>query len=58
MLEKIIAQFAERKMSNDWINWRFGKYHLQIGPDQRYWISFRKNHYWDTTPYPRWFERY
>jgi hypothetical protein len=45
-------------MSNDWINWRFGKYHLQIGLDQRYWISFRKNSYWDTTPYPKWFERY
>ena len=45
-------------MSNDWINWRFGCRHLQIGPDQRYWISFNKNPYWIDNKPERWFERY
>lgn len=42
-------------MSNLYINWRFGKYHLQIGPTG---ISFEKNDYWDACPYVKWFERY
>lgn len=44
-------------MSNLWINWRFGKWHLQIGPD-RPKFSFRKNCYWDENKYDTWFERY
>lgn len=31
-------------MSNLWINWRFGSYHLQIGPDKP-WISLSQNPY-------------
>lgn len=45
-------------MSNNWINWRFGKYHLHIGPDEKYYISFGKNVYWDDNKYTSWFERY
>jgi hypothetical protein len=45
-------------MSNNWINWRFGCWHLHIGPDERYWISFRKNQYWVDNKPERWFERY
>ena len=45
-------------MSNNWINWRFGKWHLHIGPDERYWISFCRNGYWVDNKPTRWFERY
>ena len=44
-------------MSNLWINWRFGAWHLQIGPDAPR-IRFVKNEYWDENKYPCWFERY
>ena len=45
-------------MSNDWINWRFGCWHLHVGPDQRYWIAFVKNQYWVDNKPESWFERY
>jgi hypothetical protein len=44
-------------MSNLWINWRFGAWHLQIGPDAPR-IRFVRNEYWDENKYPCWFERY
>lgn len=31
-------------MSNLWLNWRFGEYHLQIGPD-RPWVRWSHNFY-------------
>jgi hypothetical protein len=45
-------------MSNNWINWRFGCWHLHIGPDERFWIGFHKNQYWADNKPERWFERY
>lgn len=42
-------------MSNLWINWRFGKRHLQIGPGT---FSFAVNHYWNENKPTKWFERY
>ena len=42
-------------MSNLWINWRFGKRHLQIGPDAPY-ISFVINPYWINHKPDTWFE--
>lgn len=45
-------------MSNNWINWRFGQWHLHIGPDERYWVRFSKNPYWKNNSYVKWFERY
>lgn len=44
-------------MSNLWINWRFGTYHLQIGPDRPY-VSFTKNPYHVENPPKTWFQRY
>ena len=38
-------------MSNLWINWRFGAWHLQIGPDAPR-IRFVRNEYWDGNKYP------
>ena len=43
-------------MSNLWINWRFGSWHLQIGRDNG--LTFRQNRYWINNKPPRWFERY
>lgn len=42
-------------MSNLWLNIRFGKRHLQIGPDG---ITFRVNSYWMYTKPTKWFEIY
>ena len=44
-------------MSNLWINWRFGAWHLQIGPDAPY-VRVSKNNYWTEHTPPCWFERY
>lgn len=44
-------------MSNLWINWRFGTWHLQIGPD-RPRFRFVQNDYWFENKQPCWFERY
>lgn len=44
-------------MSNLWINWRFGKRHLQIGPDAPY-ISFKVNPYRLENPPDKFFEIY
>lgn len=44
-------------MSNLWINWRFGSWHLQVGPD-RPWVAMRRNSYWIDNKPARWFERY
>ena len=44
-------------MSNLLINWRFGSWHLQIGPD-RPMFRFVKNEYWDENKPACWFERY
>lgn len=44
-------------MSNLWINWRFGSYHLQIGPDKP-WIKFEQNFYWVVNKPSKWFEIY
>lgn len=44
-------------MSNLWINWRFGSWHLQIGPDRPY-ITFKQNRYWLENEPPYFFERY
>jgi hypothetical protein len=44
-------------MSNLWINWRFGAWHLQIGPDRPFIaIAFNPYHY--KNPESPWFERY
>ena len=42
-------------MSNLWINWRFGAWHLQICPDG---VAFKRNGYWINNKPKRWFERY
>lgn len=44
-------------MSNLWINWRFGAWHLQIGPD-RPMFRFVRNDYWLENKPSCWFERY
>ena len=44
-------------MSNLWINWRFGAWHLQIGPDRPHFV-FARNRYWLKHKPPCWFERY
>jgi len=42
-------------MSNDWINWRFGTYHLHIGP----WYAYIKQNAYHIVNKPEtWFERY
>lgn len=45
-------------MSNNWVNWRFGVYHLHIGPDERFYIAIRKNQYHIDNPPSKWFEMY
>lgn len=42
-------------MSNLWFNIRFGKYHLQIGPNT---LSFKLNTYWLDFKPTKWFEVY
>jgi hypothetical protein len=42
-------------MSDLWINWRFGRRHLQIGPRG---VSFTTNDYWTNNKPRRWFELY
>ena len=48
-------------MSNAWLNWRFGSYHLQFLYDFPF-IRFSYNHYHDvirkTDETWKWFERY
>lgn len=44
-------------MSNLWINWRFGSWHLQVGPDMPF-FSFARNNHWLFNKPPCWFERY
>jgi hypothetical protein len=44
-------------MSNLWINWRFGSWHLQIGPDRPF-VTFTRNPYWLREKPPCFFERY
>lgn len=44
-------------MSNLWINWRFGAWHLQIGPD-RPRLRFVRNSHWLTHKPEKWFEAY
>ena len=41
-------------MSNQYINIRFGKWHLQVMRDRPY-ISFRLNTYWNEYEYTKWF---
>jgi hypothetical protein len=43
-------------MNNLWINWRFGSWHLQIGPDRPY-VTIKQNPYWLEHEPPCWFER-
>ena len=47
-------QGAEQ-VSDLWINWRFGAWHLQIGPEG---VRFSVNRYWINNKPPCWFERY
>lgn len=42
-------------MSNDWVNWRFGIRHLQIG---KWFITFGVNPYHIYNPPEKWFEMY
>lgn len=42
-------------MSNLWFNIRFGKRHLQIGPDG---VSFKINSYWLKNAPDKWFAVY
>ena len=42
-------------MSNLWLNWRFGKRHLQIG---KWFIRLHYNSWWEDRDYGKWFERY
>lgn len=42
-------------MSNTFINWRFGKRHLQIG---KWFIRFSVNEYHVTNPPAKWFQIY
>ena len=44
-------------MSNLWINWRFGAWHLQLGPD-RPRLRFVRNDYWLEHKPEKWFEAY
>lgn len=44
-------------MSNLWINWRFGSWHLQIGPDDPF-VNIVQNTYWLEHKPPCFFERY
>ena len=45
-------------MSNNWINWRFGCWHLHVGPDERFLIRISKNQFHIDNPPAKWFERY
>lgn len=44
-------------MSNLWINWRFGAWHLQAGPDRPF-IRFSRNRYHIDNPPKAWFQAY
>jgi hypothetical protein len=44
------------EMSNLFLNWRVGRYHLQIGRD-RPWVRVSRNSYWDGRKPSPWFER-
>ena len=57
-IRKLNRRFSGRyKVSNLWVNWRFGKYHLQIGWDYPF-VALRYNPYWEVNKPTHFFERY
>ena len=45
-------------MSNLWVNIRFGSYHLQMGNDYPYKITWKQNQYWVKNKPNKWFAVY